>query len=240
MYSFEPGVSKSLKNSLSPSALISAIRYKIQFKKDHPDYFYPDGLVVFCGFQGSGKTLSAVSYVKKLLIRYPKAILVSNVRISGIDDSRCFTYSGPNSFSDYNNGEYGVIFLVDEIQIDFNSLESKGIDPNVVREICQQRKQRKTIIGTSQVFTRVSKPLREQVKYAVLCKNFFSLLQWNTVVDGQTVTVTDEGQMSADKLKTFLWWHSRQLYEQYDTYAKILRLSDNEYDYNHKVFKKGK
>lgn len=240
MYSFERGVSKSLRNSLSPAALMSAIKFKRDFKKSHPDYFYPDGLVVFCGSQGSGKTLSAVSYVKKLMLTYPKAILVSNVSITGIDSKRCFTYTGPNSFSDYNNGEYGTIFLVDEIQIDFNSLESKGIDPNIVREICQQRKQRKTIIGTSQVFTRVSKPLREQVKYVIMCKNFLSLLQWNTVVDGQTVTVTDDGQMSAEKLKSFFWWHSKELYEQYDTYAKILRLSDNEYDYNNRVFRKGK
>ncbi len=228
---FERHVKKSLKNSLSPAALFSALKYKSEFDKLHPDYFYPDGLIVFCGAQGSGKTLSAVSYAKKLMLAYPEAILVSNVDIKGLDPKRCFDYAGPDSLSVYNNGEHGVIFLIDEIQIDFNSLESKGIDPNVVREICQQRKQRKTIIGTSQVFTRVSKPLREQVKYAVFCSNLLGLLQYNRVVDGQTVIVTDDGQMSANKLKSFFWWHSRALYEQYDTYAKILRMSTNSYDY---------
>ena len=228
---FERYVKKSFKNSFSPSALFSAIKFKMEFDKLHPDYFYPDGLVVFFGSQGSGKTLSAVSYVKKLMENYPLAILVSNVDIHGIDPERCFDYTGPNSLSDFNNGEAGTIFLIDEIQIDFNSLESKGIDPAVVREVCQQRKQRKTIVGTSQVYTRVSKPLREQVKYGVMCHNLLGILQYNRVIDGQTVTVTDDGKMSADKLKSFLWWHSRELYEQYDTYAKILRLSDNEYDY---------
>lgn len=228
---FERYVKKSFKNSLSLSALASAVKYKLEFDKLHPDYFYPDGLVVFFGAQGSGKTLSAVSYVKNLMEFYPKAILVSNVDISGIDSDRCFDYEGPNSLSAYNNGEYGVIFLIDEIQIDFNSLESKGIDPGVVREICQQRKQRKTIIGTSQVYSRVSKPLREQVKYGVMCHNLLGVLQYNKVIDGQTVQMSDDGRMSADKLKSFLWWHSRELYEQYDTYAKIFRLSSNEYDY---------
>lgn len=228
---FERYVKKSLVNPLSPVALMSAIRYKLEFDKLHPDYFYPNGLVLFTGPQGSGKTLSAVSYAKKLMHHYPKAILVSNVDVHGIDPWRCFDYTGPNCFSDFSNGEQGTIYLVDEIQIDFNCLESKGIDPNVVREICQQRKQCKTIIGTSQVFTRVSKPLREQVKYAVICRNLLGVLQYNRVVDGQTVVVTDDGQMSAEKLKSFFWWHSRALYEQYDTYAKILRLSANEYDY---------
>lgn len=229
---FEKFVKKALKNPISLSALISVIKYKLDFAKLHPEYFYPDGLVVFCGAQGSGKTLSAVSYVKKLMQYYPQAILVSNVDIKGIDSERCFDYQGPNSLSLYNNGEHGVIFLIDEIQIDFNCLESKGIDPGVVREVCQQRKQRKTIIGTSQVFTRVTKTMREQVKYGVICRNLFGILQFNQVIDGQSVSVTDDGKMSADKLKSFLWLHSKELYEQYDTYAKIFRLSANEYDYN--------
>ena len=41
-------------------------KFKRQFKKDHPEWFYPDGILVFSGAQGSGKTLSAVKYIINL------------------------------------------------------------------------------------------------------------------------------------------------------------------------------
>ncbi|MFQ9701887.1 MAG: hypothetical protein ACLR0U_04940 [Enterocloster clostridioformis] len=42
--------------------------------------------------------------------------------------------------------------MIDEIHLEFNSLESKNIDIEVMIEVSQQRKQRKHIIGTSQVY----------------------------------------------------------------------------------------
>ena len=62
----------------------------------------------------------------------------------------------------YKNGEKGVIYFIDEIQLYFNSLQSKNINMDVMTQISQQRKQRIHIIATSQVFGRMAKPLREQ------------------------------------------------------------------------------
>lgn len=73
-----------LRGSLNPKNLIDLIRYRNRFKKENPEYFYPEGLLVFCGSQGSGKTLSAVQYVKNLCIEYPRAILVTNTKIEGL------------------------------------------------------------------------------------------------------------------------------------------------------------
>ena len=70
-----------LKGSINPGNLVTSLKYKIDFRRANPDYFDPEGLLVFCGPQGSGKTLSAVQYVKKILEVYPKAILVSNITI---------------------------------------------------------------------------------------------------------------------------------------------------------------
>ena len=53
-----------LKGSLNPLNLFSVLAYKRNFKKEHPDYFWPDGLLTFCGSQGKGKTLSAVQYCR--------------------------------------------------------------------------------------------------------------------------------------------------------------------------------
>ena len=55
--------------------------YKRKFYKAHPEYFRPDGLLMFCGAQGEGKTLSAVDYVKKLSWQYPAAKICTNVEI---------------------------------------------------------------------------------------------------------------------------------------------------------------
>lgn len=216
-----------LKGSFDLINIIKIIKYKIKFRKEHPDYFWTDGLMVFCGPQGSGKTLSAVKYVKGLVMKYPKSILVTNVEIRGLpDDYVVYRYAGPEDLSKYSNGEFGVIFLIDEIQNDFNCLESKEIPPSVYTEICQQRKQRKTVIGTSQVYTRVAKQFREQFKYAVFCTAFFGLIQYNKLIDGQSVKEGDDGTIKADLIHRFFWIHSVDDYNSYDTYAKVLKLSD--------------
>ena len=99
---------------------------------------------------------------------YPKARLVSNVDVIGYED-RTVPFDGVSRFKTEKNGEYGIIFLIDEIQLLFNSLESKGMDVNLFETICQQRKQRVHIVGTTQVFGRLAKGFREQFKFVVEC-----------------------------------------------------------------------
>ena len=54
----------STHENFSPiKKLINYFKFKYQFFRDNPTYFYADGLVCFVGPQGSGKTLSAVNYV---------------------------------------------------------------------------------------------------------------------------------------------------------------------------------
>ena len=59
--------SRFLEGSLNPFDLIRFIRFKRNFLAEHPEYFEPEGLLVFCGAQGAGKTLSAVQYCLRLL-----------------------------------------------------------------------------------------------------------------------------------------------------------------------------
>lgn len=209
----------------------------MHFNSEHPDYFYADGLTVFCGSQGSGKTYSAVQYAYKLIKKYPKSILVTNLELHNLPDdyeSHVFRYDGPNSFSSYENGEQGVIFLVDEIHIDFNSLESKDIPVSIITEISQQRKQRKCIIGTSQVYSRLAKPFREQMKYVVLCSSIFNAIQFNKVLDGDSISLGDDGSISGTKLFSTLYFRDPAVFQSYDTYAKILKLSNFGYSYRRK------
>ena len=75
---------KLLDGSMNPYNIVKVIQHNQAFYSLHPDYFRPEGLLIFCGAQGSGKTLSAVQYVKKLCKEYPKAILCTNVEIHGL------------------------------------------------------------------------------------------------------------------------------------------------------------
>lgn len=200
---------------------------QIRFFKTHPDYFHADGLSVFVGEQGSGKTLSAVNYVYKLMKKYPRAKLVTNVLLNDFpfDNIRVFPFDNADDLTRYNNGEYGVIFLIDEIQLYFNSLESKNINPDAMVQFSQQRKQRKHIVCTSQVFGRMAKPLREQFSSVVVCKNYFGILQRNSLVNRDSLdTESSTGtEISGKVIKRFWWIHKPCYYDRYDTYYTISR-----------------
>lgn len=218
------------KGSLSLSNFSADIKHDREFAREHPDYFPRTGVSVFCGVQGSGKTLSAVQYVRRLISAYPKCKLVSNVDIlAGLpEDYEVIPYDGINSLVDVENGEYGVLYLIDEMHLEFNSLESKNIPIEVFTEISQQRKQRKHIVGTSQLFLRLAKPFREQVSEIIVCNNFFKYLQHNVVLDGATV-LEDNGGVTGNVLGSYWWFHTPELYASYDTYAKVERRYKHEW-----------
>lgn len=214
---------EALQGSINPKNAIDCWRYKRKFRKENPEYFDPEGLLIFCGGQGSGKTLSAVQYVKKLCEEYPRAILVTNVKIEGLPaHTAVVEYDGIKSLTSHSNGYAGVIYFIDEIHLEFNSLESKNVPIEVMIEVSQQRKQRKHIVGTSQVYMRLAKPLREQIKNVVLCKNFFKVLQYNRLIDGDS-SFEQNGKLHFETVKRVFWFHSPKLYGSYDTYAKMKR-----------------
>lgn len=252
----------AFKEDLNISKLPFYINEKIKFIKSNPYFFNDVGTMIFCGSQGSGKTLSAVNYIYNLFERYPYMILVSNVSLrdypfncgyrlergkcvifdlqDGIalddkyypDDENavlsgnlpyiCIEYDGLDCLKYINNGDYGVVFLIDELHLELNSLESKNIDIDVMVEISQQRKQRKKIIGTSQVFMRLAKPVREQIFDVIICRNFFGCLQFNKAIKGDTAR-EENGKLHAEVRARSLYFHTYDMYGRYDTYAKMKR-----------------
>lgn len=129
-------------------------------------------------------------------------------------------YEGRDYLTYLNNGEYGTIFCIDEIQLEWNSLD-KGISIEEMIEFSQQRKQRKHIVGTSQVFGRLQKVLREQIKLVIACRKF-GYLQINTYFDGQD-TEEKDGKLVTSKARKYFYFHSPRLYQSYDTFAKMRR-----------------
>ena len=220
---FEFGTKEFLYGSKNPIDFFKTLKFKRKFKKEHSDYFEPEGILVFCGWQGSGKTISAVNYISQLTYVYPKAIVVTNTELTNLNPAtKVIEYDGMNSLTEINNGEFGVIYFIDEIQLEYNSLESKNIPIEVFVEIAQQRKQRKHIVGTSQVYQRLAKPFREQIRWIVACQNFLGCIQYNRLIDGQTCTEKD-GELFFEQSKPYIWFHTVALYGGYDTFAKMKR-----------------
>lgn len=136
-----------------------------QFKSD--DGFPYGGLWMFSGAQGSGKTLLLMHMVREIHKQYPDAVIVSNISIYGIP---CIPYRGIGDFDKYVNGSKGVIFIIDEIQSLFSSLESAKMPLSQVTVWSQNRKNRRLILGTTQRFSRAAKPVREQTTWHYECR----------------------------------------------------------------------
>lgn len=245
-----------------------------------PDFFPYFGTQIYCGRQGSGKTISAVRAALRLKREFPKAILVTNLSLPGyraISTSGYaqMCYTGPNQASrvapsrdyatatvtdpltgrteriadvdtrrqsfdtekDYvhfsevedlhialtqiNNGFYGVIYLIDEIHAYFNSIESKDTPITIFAEISQQRKQRKLILGTSQLFMRVSKALREQCDNIIVCNTMFGCITTQRAYDGMDIEQARDGSLIGKIKKTGIFWHSVEDRNSYDTFQKV-------------------
>ena len=82
------------------------------------ELFRASGLTVYCGWQGSGKTLSAVKHVHNLMVSYPKSILVTNLKINATNSpNKIITFQNHdelhNLLVNVNNDKYGVIYLIE-------------------------------------------------------------------------------------------------------------------------------
>jgi len=188
------------------------------------DAFRVSGTQVYVGRQGSGKTISAVRHLLEIKNQYPKCKVVTNLDLNVPWEYTRFSTMEElmKLLTGVENGKFGVVYLIDEIHTYFNSVESKGIPPYVFTEISQQRKQRKTIIGTSQLFLRIAKPFREQCDNMVSCNTWFGVFTRNRVYDGMTLEVDFDGSLIGDVKKRGYFWHSRELRNCFDTYQKVV------------------
>lgn len=207
-----------LDKELNVFSGIGSVIWKI--KNSNPEEMKCVGINIFCGPQGSGKTLSMVHYFKKIIADYPKAIVVTNFEFNFDIPNEVIQYKGFEDF-EIENGIYGVIYLLDEIHLILNSLESKGVPLSVIVELSQQRKQRKLILGTSQVYSRMAKPLREQIRNVILCKNLFGVFQLNYLIDAFETAENSSGKLEVKKMKTSFFFHRKEDYTNYDTYKKM-------------------
>ena len=73
-----------LDGSLNPVNIGRVIKHNHDFYKSHPGYFRPEGLLVFCGEQGSGKTLSAGNMLRNFVVNILMLFYVPMFKFLGL------------------------------------------------------------------------------------------------------------------------------------------------------------
>ena len=186
---------------------------------------FPTGTRVYKGFQGSGKTLSMLNDILQCRKIFPKAIIYSNLIIKNLDytfikDTEDFRWAMSKT-----NGKDGILIAIDEAHLFFNKKD--GIPLDVLTCISQQRKDRRKIFFTTQIWEELDISLRKQVKEVVSCRKI-GHIQINNVIDGESVKFDKMlGTWTGQTLEYNIYKHNENLYKRYDTYQKIF--SNEEY-----------
>lgn len=183
----------------------------------NPNEYRNTGLYLFVGEQGSGKTIAVVQKLMVLKKIYPNLKIRTNMNYK-YQDSKLKTWL---ELVSSNNGSFGQIEVLDEIQTWFSSKDSGYMPAEMLGQVCQQRKQSKSIFGTAQGFHRVAKEIREQTKIVYCPKTLFGCL---TIVLVTKPKWWDDEKMGFKKFlwfKTYFFVHSDKLRNAYDTYEIV-------------------
>ena len=190
------------------------------FEKD-PDFFKYQGLIIFEGRQGNGKTISAIQFAREMQREYLKAKCITNLGYIYEDDE----LNHWSQLIDYKNGIYGVIAVLDETQNWFSSNQSKNFPPEMLQVITQNRKNRRVILGTAQNFYLLAKAIRSQTTEIRRCTTFFGCL---TLVRKFEPILNSDGNVEEFKRRGWYFFvHDKDLRESYDTYHVINSLKES-------------
>lgn len=202
------------------SNIIKSIYYYILIDNQKT---FPTGLLCFCGRQGSGKTISAVNYIYNLKKNYD-FVFYSNIWVD-CQDGKLQDLSDIFQVVQENRGK-NILFFIDEIQGTFSSRNKKGFDEQILRLICQQRKQNIRIVATSQVFSSLAKPFREQCYQVVNCFTFLNRCTFNKFyfADDYNLFFDLKSEKKQKKLRPYKklnFFQDSKLRKKYDTYEIV-------------------
>ena len=167
-------------------------------------------------------------YATSLKSEYPLVKILSNTKFTLSD----YNLSHWKFLVNFDNGEEGVIAIIDELQNWFNSKQSKNFPPEMLSTITQCRKSKRIVLGTAQQFYMISKDIRTQCTQVRQCYTLFNRL---TIVVKQEPIVDNEGEVLKMRFRgIYSFVQTDKLRNSYDTYATIKNLSDSGF-YERKV-----
>lgn len=137
----------------------------------NPEFFRHQGLIIYEGRQGNGKTIAMIHDARDMQKEYPKAKCLSNLNYKGQDEE----LDDWRKLIDYKNGIQGIIAIMDETQNWFSSNQSKDFPPEMLQVITQNRKNRRVILGTAQNFYLLAKAIRSQTTEVRRCATILRL-----------------------------------------------------------------
>lgn len=193
------------------------------------DFFPYQGMIIFEGRQGSGKTISMVRYMKDMQYEFPDALCTTNLAYTD-ENKPLKTWT---MLVDYKNGYKGVIVAMDELQNWFSSNDSKNFPPEMLSIITQNRKNRRIVLGTSQNFYLLAKAIRSQATEVRRCTTLFGCL---TIVRRLEPILDSEGNVVEWKKRgMYCFVHDKELRESYNTWKVIENLRKSGFKENQGV-----
>ncbi len=186
-----------------------------------PDFFRPQGLIVFTGRQGAGKSSAMIQYAIDLHDMYPMSKCISNTSFIYQDVPLRHWMQLVN----FTNGQKGVVVIMDELQNWFSSNQSKNFPPKMLSVITQNRKNRRVILATAQSFHLLAKAIRSQCTEIRQCITLAGVV---TVVVRREPVCDNDGDVKQMKyLGMYFFVHSPRLRKAYDTWAVVDSLADS-------------
>lgn len=181
---------------------------------------FPIGTRAYQGFQGRGKSYSIIHDALEIRKKYPDCVIFSNIKIDGVKN--CYYCRNDNDIYyglNFDNGAKGVINIIDEAHLFFN--KKTGISIDVLTQISQQRKQRRKIFISSQIWEDLDISLRKQVPEIVKCWNIGNI-QINRISNGETLRYDKtKSAYVADLIGFSIHKRNKSIADKYDTYQKI-------------------
>ena len=183
------------------------------------------GLRLYSGCQGSGKTSSMIEQLERYRLKYGGQLFIAtnfgyiheDLALETLED----LVELPKLVREL--GYIGLVVGWDEIQNDFDN-STRNFPVTILRTITQQRKQAIKILATSQVFTRVAKPIREQTFEVVQCKTFMGrwvFQRWYDPIEYEYYIANANKDSKLPVKGKYNFVQSDQMRNLYDSYAVI-------------------
>lgn len=166
------------------------------------------GLRIYVGMFGTGKSLSAVRYVRSQANKYHLNV-ISNIVLKDLD------YTPLVNYRQIIDAPANTIVLIDEVSTVFNARSWKDFNINLLFQILQCRKNRKQLVCTAQRFAHVDKLLRDITAEVVVCRKHWRIC-FNYAYDGWDYENTP-AQFAIKSMWKYCYLATNRLYGAYDT-----------------------